>query len=358
MVTEQKPLPSGFGARTTAEEALGGIELRGKVAIVTGGHAGLGLETTRVLSNAGATVIVGSRDTRKAQAVVAKMKNVEVGQLDLGNPDSIDRFAEAFQRSNRALNLLINNAGVMATPLTRDERGYELQFATNHLGHFQLTARLWEALKNSSGARVVALSSRGHRRSGVDFRDPNFKKRTYDKWVACGQSKSANSLFAVELDKRGQKHGIRAFCRASGGILADLLKYMTDEELSAHGIYRENGVAKVPDVTKAPERLKIVEEGAATTISAAVSPQLNGKGGVYCEDCDIAQLVPADSELNSGVRPWAVDEAAAEALWTLSESFLKTGVSTIDRVRQRAESIPEFLNPSIPTTQQIKGARI
>jgi NAD(P)-dependent dehydrogenase (short-subunit alcohol dehydrogenase family) len=138
MVTEQKPLPSGFGARTTAEEAHGGIELRGKVAIVTGGHAGLGLETTRVLSNAGATVIVGSRDTRKAQAVVAKMKNVEVGQLDLGNPDSIDRFAEGFQRSNRALNLLINNAGVMATPLTRDERGYELQFATNHLGHFQL----------------------------------------------------------------------------------------------------------------------------------------------------------------------------------------------------------------------------
>ena len=206
MATEQKPLPSGCGARPTAEEAFGGIDLRGKVAIVAGGHASLGLETTRVLSNAGATVIVGSRDTRKAHPAVAKMKNVEVGQLDLGNPDSIDRFDEEFHKSKRVFNLLINNAGVMATPLARDERGYELQFATNHLGHFQMTARPWEALKKSSGARVVALSSRGHRRSEVDFRDPNFEKRPYDKWVAHGQSKSANSLFAVELDKRGQKH--------------------------------------------------------------------------------------------------------------------------------------------------------
>jgi NAD(P)-dependent dehydrogenase (short-subunit alcohol dehydrogenase family) len=303
MVTEQKPLPSWFGARTTAEEALGGIELRGKVAIVTGGHAGLGLETTRVLSNAGATVIVGSCDTRKAQAAVAKMKNVEVGQLDLGNPDSIDRFAEGFQRSNRALNLLINNAGVMATPLTRDERGYELQFATNHLGHFQLTARLWEALKNSSGARVVALSSCIPAESSPT-------SQIYDR----RRVKRARHL---SRKWRGQGSGCHQGSRAF-----------------------ENS------------------RGAATTIWAAVSPQLNGKGGVNCEDCDIAQLVPADSDLNSGVRPWAVDEAAAEALWTLSESFLKTSVSTIDRVRQRAESIPEFLNPSIPTTQQIKGARI
>src|SRR5580704_17661525 len=172
MVTEQKPLPSGLGARTTAAEALGGADLGGKVAIVTGGHAGLGLETTCVLSNAGATVVVGSRDVQRAQLAVATMKNVEVGQLDLASPDSIDRFASEFLKSNRTLDLLINNAGVMATPLTRDERGYELQFATNHLGHFQLTARLWEALKKSGNARVVALSSYGHSRSGVDLSDP------------------------------------------------------------------------------------------------------------------------------------------------------------------------------------------
>jgi NAD(P)-dependent dehydrogenase (short-subunit alcohol dehydrogenase family) len=329
MVTEQRPLPSGFGARTTAEEALGGADLQGKVAIVTGGHAGLGLETTRVLSNAGATVVVGSRDPRKAQMAVAKMKNVEVGELDLASPASIDRFASEFLISNRALDLLINNAGVMATPLTRDERGYELQFSTNHLGHFQLTARLWPALKKSGNARVVALSSRGHARGGIDLSDPNFSKRPYDKWAAYGQSKSANSLFAVELDKRGQKDGVRAFAVHPGGILTGLLKYMTDEELSAYGIYRENGVAKIPDVTKDPERFKTIEEGAATTIWCAVSPQLNGKGGVYCEDCDIAAMVPADSKLLSGVRPWAVDKAEAEALWILSEKLTAVPVGAI-----------------------------
>ncbi len=167
MRTEQKPLPSGFGRETTAEEALAEADLRGKVAIVTGGHGGIGLETTRVLSNAGATVVIGSRDPKKARMAVAKMKNVEVGQLDLASPNSIDRFANEFLNSNRALDLLINNAGIMATPLMRDDRGYELQFATNHLGHFQLTAALWEALRKSRNARVVALSSRGHARGEV-----------------------------------------------------------------------------------------------------------------------------------------------------------------------------------------------
>src|SRR5580704_2470939 len=329
MRTEQKPLPAGFGRETTAEEVLAGRDLRGKVAIVTGGHAGLGLETTRVLSNAGANVVIGARDLKKAQMTVAKMKNVEVAQLDLASPSSVDRFANEFLSSNRALDLLINNAGVMATPLMRDERGYELQFATNHLGHFQLTARLWEALKKSRDARVVALSSRAHVWGQVDLNDPNFDKRPYDKWVAYGQSKSANSLFAVELDKRGQKDGVRAFAVHPGGILTDLLKYMTDEELSRYGVYRENGVAKIPDATKVPERFKTIEEGAATTIWCAVSPQLNGKGGVYCEDCDIAALVPADSKLNSGVRPWAVDKAAAEALWSLSEKLTSVSARAI-----------------------------
>jgi NAD(P)-dependent dehydrogenase (short-subunit alcohol dehydrogenase family) len=316
VMTEQKPLKSGFGPRTTAEEALAGRDLRGKITIVTGGHAGLGLETTRVLSNAGTTVVIGSRDPKKAQMAVAKMKNVEVGQLDLTNPSSIDRFADEFLNSNRDLDLLINNAGIMATPLMRDGRGYEMQFATNHLGHFQLTARLWEALKKSGGARVVALSSRGHSMGEVDFSDPNFNKRPYDKWKAYGQSKSANSLFAVELDKRGRKDGIRAFAVHPGGILTDLIRHMTEEELNTFGIYRENGVTK-----KLPDRFKTIEQGASTTIWCAVSPQLNNKGGVYSEDCDIAAMVPADSELYSCVRPWAVDRAAAKALWILSKKL-------------------------------------
>jgi NAD(P)-dependent dehydrogenase (short-subunit alcohol dehydrogenase family) len=323
-MTEQKPLPSGFGAKTTAEEALAGRDLRGKVAIVTGGHAGLGLETTRVLSNAGATVVIGARDPKKARAAVAEMKNVEVGQLDLASPSSIDRFASEFLDSNRALDLLINNAGIMATPLMRDDRGYELQFATNHLGHFQLTARLWESLKRSGNARVVALTSFGHRWGGVDLSDPNFDSRPYDKWLAYAQSKSANSLFAVELDQRGQEHGIRAFAVHPGGIITDLLRYMTDEELKAYGIVRENGVIK-----NLPDRFKTVEQGAATTIWCAVSPQLNNKGGVYCADCDISPMVPADSELNNGVRAWAVDKAAAEALWTLSEKLTSVSAGSI-----------------------------
>ena len=213
--------------------------------------------------------------------------------------------------------------------LMRDTRGYEMQFATNHLGHFQLTARLWEALKKSRNARVVTLSSCGHARGDVDLSDPNFDKRPYDKWAAYGQSKTANSLFAVELDKRGQPHGIRAFAVHPGGILTDLLRYMTDEDLRLYGIYRVNGVITIPDVTKVPERFKTVEQGAATTIWAAVSPQLNGKGGVYCEDCDIAAMVPADSKLNSGVRPWAVDKAAAEALWILSEKLTSVPAGAI-----------------------------
>jgi NAD(P)-dependent dehydrogenase (short-subunit alcohol dehydrogenase family) len=323
MMTEQKPLISGFGAKTTAEEALAGRELQGKITIVTGGHAGLGLETTRVLANAGATVVIGARDPQKAQMAVAKMKNVAVSQLDLASPSSIDRFANEFLNSNRTLDLLINNAGIMATPLMRDDRGYEMQFATNHLGHFQLTARVWEALKRSGNARVVALSSYGHSMGAVDFSDPNFNQRPYDKWAAYGQSKSANSLFAVELDKRGQEHGIRAFAVHPGGILTDLARYMTDEDFKPFGIYRENGVLK------GPEWLKNIEQGAATTVWCAVSPQLNNKGGVYCEDCDIAPMLPADSKLRSGVRPWAVDKAAAEALWILSEKLAPTSAGSI-----------------------------
>jgi len=323
MMTEQKPLISGFGPRTTAEEALAGRDLQGKVAIVTGGHAGLGLETTRVLSNAGATVVLGSRDPQKAQMAVAKMKNVAVSQLDLASPSSIDQFANDFLNSNRALDLLINNAAIMATPLMRDDRGYEMQFATNHLGHFQLTARLWEALKKSGNARVVALSSYGHSFAGVDFSDPNFNQRPYDKWAAYGQSKSANSLFAVELDKRGQEHGIRAFAVHPGGILTDLGRYLTDDDFKAFGIYRENGILKGPDW------LKNIEQGAATTVWCAVSPQLNDKGGVYCEDCDIAPILPAESKLRSGVRPWAIDKAAAEALWVLSEKLAPISAGSI-----------------------------
>jgi len=217
MPSPQTPIRSGFGPRTTAREALRGISLEGKVAIVTGGSAGLGLETTRALVEAGATVLVPARNADKARRALGALPRVELGQLDLLDPGSIDAYATQFLATGRPLHMLINNAGIMATPLQRDARGYESQFAANHLGHFQLTTRLWPALWRAGGARVVALSSRGHQRGEVDFADPNFLHRRYDRWQAYGQSKTANVLFAVELDRLGEGKGVRAFAVHPGG---------------------------------------------------------------------------------------------------------------------------------------------
>ncbi|NOK19642.1 oxidoreductase [Corallococcus carmarthensis] len=313
MTTKQQPLNSGFGATTTAREALGNTRLDGTFAIVTGGYAGIGLETTRTLQAAGATVIVPARTPDKARAALAGLERVEVEPLDLMDPASIDAFAARFIASGRPLHLLINNAGIMAAPLSRDARGFESQFATNHLGHFQLTARLWPALKQANGARVVCLSSRGHFFSDVDFEDPNFHQRPYDKWVAYGQSKTANILFAIGLDARGEAHRLRAFAVHPGGIMTELVRSMSEEEVRA-SIENSNKV----------EPLKTPEQGAATTVWCATSPQLEGKGGVYCENVDIAVMAPPDATIRRGVKEWAVDPKRADRLWTASEAW--TGV--------------------------------
>jgi len=311
MQTEQKPVNSGYGARTEAREALGGRDLTGKVAVVTGGYSGLGLETTKALAGAGAIVIVPARTPEKAQAALVNIANVEQAALDLADPASIDAFAGGFLSRSKKLDILINNAAIMASPLMRDTRGYEAQFATNHLGHFQLTARLWPALQAAGGARVVSLSSIGHRRAPANLEDPNFERTPYDKWEAYGRAKSANSLFAIGLDKRGQSHGVRAFAVHPGGIMTDLQRYMPEEEKRAMGWIDEAG--------NVSERFKTPAQGAATSVWCAVSPQLDGMGGVYCEDCDIAEAAPADATGWSGVRPWAIDPTLADQLWSLSE---------------------------------------
>lgn len=313
MTTKQAPIHSGYGAETTARDVIGNRRLDGITAVVTGGYAGVGLETTRVLSAAGATVIVPARTPDKARKALAGIDRVELESLDLIDPKSIDAFAARFLASGRPLHILVNNAGIMATPLVRDARGFESQFATNHLGHFQLTARLWPALQKANGSRVVSLSSRGHRRAGVDFDDPNFERRPYEKWVAYGQSKTANALFAVALDARGEAHRVRAFSLHPGAILTELTRSMSEEEVRAS-----------VTAAKTVSPLKTIEQGAATSVWCATNPQLDGMGGVYCEDCDIAEAVPADFPEQHGVRPWAMDPSFAERLWTMSEKL--TGV--------------------------------
>ena len=315
MPSKQAPIPSGFGPQTTTSEVLKGIDLTGKVALVTGGYSGIGLETTRSLVEAGATVIAPSRTPDKARAALSGIPRVEQGTLDLVDPASIDEFANAFLATGRSLHLLINNAGVMATPLMRDARGYEIQFATNHLGHFQLTSRLWPALKQAISARVVTLSSGGHRYSAVDLDDPHFERRAYDKWKAYGQSKTANVLFTVALDKRGERHGIRAFAVHPGRITTDLQRFISLQELQALGFRDEHG--EIPPSQRG--LYKTVEQGAATTVWCATSPTLEGMGGVYCENVDVAQAVDANHKELNGVMPWAIDREAAEHLWTLSE---------------------------------------
>lgn len=307
MSQQQHPIPSGFRAQTTADEVMGDRRLDGKTAIVTGGYAGIGVETTRVLAAAGASVIVPARNVAKAKQSLSALKNVTIEEMDLAVPSTIDAFATRF--AERPLHLLINNAGIMAVPLSRDMRGLEAQLAVNHVGHFQLFARLLPALRRANGARVVALSSRGHVRAAFDFEDPNFEHRPYDKMVAYGQSKTANVLFAVEADRRYQSDHIRAFAVHPGAILeTELARNYDPEELKV-----------VVERARQVGSFKTIEQGAATSIFCATSPLLDGIGGVYCENCDVAAI---KSEGIDGVRPYAIDPDIARRLWTWSERWI------------------------------------
>lgn len=317
MSLSQTPTGSPYGAASTAEQVIAGVSLANKTAIVTGGYSGLGLETVRVLARAGATVMVPARAPQRAQQILdgLGLPGIRAHSLDLMVPDSIDAFADAVLADGQPLHLLINNAGIMAVPLARDARGHEAQFSTNHLGHFQLTRRLWPALQRAQGARIVALSSRGHQIAAVDFDDLDFKRREYNKWLAYGQAKSANALFAVGADVRGASDGIRAYSLHPGSILSPLARHLTDAEIASFGVHDDQG-----RLINAPERdLKNVAQGAATTVWCATSPALAGVGGVYCEDCDIAPLA-ADGP-GAGVRPWAIDGGLAERLWLASEAM-------------------------------------
>ncbi len=301
--------------RSTPSEVIGGADLSGKLAVVTGGYSGLGLETTKGLAEAGADVIVPARRPDHAREVLAGLGDtagtVTVDEMDLGDLASASGFGQRIADGERSVDILINNAAIMACPETRIGDGWEAQFATNHLGHYVMTNAMWSALAADGGARVVALSSTGHKLSDIRYDDVHFTSG-YDKWVAYGQAKTANALFAVHLDALGAEHGVRAFAVHPGGIMTELQRHLPKEEMIAMGWMDEAGNIN--------ERFKTPEQGASTSIFAATSPQLDGMGGVYCEDADIANIEDLSSPMGRfvGVKPYAVDAANAAKLWDLS----------------------------------------
>lgn len=318
----QQPIGSGFNAKSTSTEVIKGIDLTGKIAIVTGGNTGIGLETVKTLANAGATVIVPARDIEKAKKNLQGIANVEIEEMDLVNATSIDKFAEKFLASGRPLHLLINNAGIMWVPLRRDNRGIETQLAINYLAQFQLTARLWTELKKVNGARVINVSSQGHQFAPFNFEDPNFENREYETLQGYGQSKSAVNLFSMELDNRAKAFGVRAYSLHPGSIAGTELAREAPLELFIQMGFCDKEGNMLPEVLAS---LKTISQGAATTIWCATSPLLSNIGGVFCEDNNIAELSLIKEVSASGVKPYSVEETNAKRLWELSEKL--TGIT-------------------------------
>ncbi len=317
------PINSQLGARSTALDAINGITLSGRTAIVTGGASGLGLETSRALASAGALLTLAVRNLAQGQAAADVLRaeypaaQVSVGLLDLSDLASVREFAADWMATNEKLDILINNAAIMACPLTRSRKGWEAQFATNHLGHFVLTTALLPALlkaaQKTGDARVVCLSSSGHKIAGVEFDDIHFERREYNKWKAYGQAKSANALMALGLHGRYAGHGITANAVHPGGIMTGLQKFLSMEEMRALGWLKADDTPL--------DIFKNLQQGASTTVWAATASQLTGNGGLYLEDCQ--QGLPAEpGNRAAGYSPHIADAAAAERLWAVSEALV------------------------------------
>jgi NAD(P)-dependent dehydrogenase (short-subunit alcohol dehydrogenase family) len=305
-----------FGPQSTTDEVLAGIDLSGKRALVTGVSAGLGVETARALTAHGAQVVGAARDLDKARGATAQIPGLELVALDLGNLNSVRACADALVADGRPLDLIIANAGVMACPKGVTADGFETQFGANHLGHFVLINRLAPLLR--PGARVVSLSSAGHRYSDVDLEDPNFTRTPYVEFIAYGRSKTANALFAVEFDRRHKGRGLRAASVHPGVIATELGRHMTPEVLAQMMQLANPGGAPADPGAIA---WKTIPQGAATSLWAGVVADADAVGGRYCEDCHLAE--PAtDPSVRGGVWAYAQDPARAEALWALSERMV------------------------------------
>jgi NAD(P)-dependent dehydrogenase (short-subunit alcohol dehydrogenase family) len=312
--------PRTFSATSTTDEVLEGIDLSGRVAVVTGASAGLGVETSRALAAHGAHVVLAARDLGKAQRVADELalgtgsRALEVMELHLDRPASVRAFAKALLAEHPAVSLLLGNAGVMACPLLRTAEGWEMQMATNHYGHFLLACLLAPALRAGAPSRAVFTSSAGHRFSPVVFEDVHFERRPYDKWAAYGQSKSANVLCAVELDRRLAAAGVHAFGLHPGGIMTELGRHLGAEDIAfiqSRQADREKG---------GMPKFKTVEQGAATQVWAATAPELAGRGGLYLEDCQVSGTTPPPGSV--GCEAWALDPVQAARLWEHSEATL------------------------------------
>ena len=320
MISEQqKPLNSGFGAKTEPKDIMRGIDLTGKVAMVTGGYSGIGLETTKTLIESGATVIIPARRVSVAKAELSGIVEDEnIIEVDLADPSSVIKFVDRFLDSNFTLDILINNAGIMACPQMPTKEGWDLLFAVNHIGHFILTKGLMPLMKKADEPRIVTLSSTGHKLSGIQWDDVNFEN-SYDKWQAYGQSKTAASLLAVEINTRMKEQGIKSYSVHPGGIVTPLQRHLENEEMVALGWKKEDG--SLSDMAAAA--FKSPSQGASTTLWCATSPMLNDISGVYCEDCDVAPRQSEGPEARYvGVADWAVDTDEATKLWELTEQMI------------------------------------
>ncbi len=315
-----------FGATSTTDEVLEGVDLSGKRILVTGVSAGLGVETARTLAAHGAHVVGAARDLNKAKRATDPVRSqaangggLELAELDLASLASVRACADALLSVGKPFDLVIANAGVMACPKSQTSDGFETQFGVNHLGHFVLVNRIASLMR--PGSRLVNLSSAGHRFSDVDLDDPNFERTPYAEFVAYGRSKTANILFAVEFDRRHKNRGVRATALHPGGIQTELDRYMTPEvrqqlTIRIERINAANAAAGLP-----PFAYKKIPQGAATSVWAGVVASADEVGGRYCEDCHVAQLVEG-AEVMGGVRAYALDPDHAKALWAKSEEMV------------------------------------
>ncbi|MER5645866.1 oxidoreductase [Streptosporangium sp. NPDC002524] len=296
MISHDDRSRNALGADSTAADVLAGVDLTGRTAVVTGGYSGLGLASARALAEAGAHVVVPARRPERARRALAGVERVEVDELDLADLASVRDFAERFRDGHATLDVLIANAGIMACPETRVGPGWEAQFATNHLGHHALTNLLWPALTAAGTARVVSVASGYDPSARIRWDDVQFTEG-YDKWAAYGQSKLANVLFARHLDRLGGPHGVRAFSVGPGYILTPLQRHLKTDEMVAAGWIDTDGTP-VPGLFRTPE------QGAATQVWAATSPQADGYGGYYCADCHVVEDGLADG--GEAARLWAL----------------------------------------------------